>query len=211
MIKKLHFLRQQVSRENSKRPNFCLSDFVSPTSSKIKDFIGGFLVTAGDGIEKLSKEYEDKKDDYNAIMVKALGDRIAEALAEMMHAEVRKKYWGYAKEENLSNEQLIKENYTGIRPAPGYPACPDHTEKSTLFELLEVSKNLKVELTESFAMSPASSVSGLYFSHPESSYFGVGKINKDQVLDYANRKGVAVEDIEKWLGPNLSYSPKKAA
>ena len=211
ILKKLHFLRQQVSRENSKRPNFCLSDFVSPTSSKIKDFIGGFLVTAGDGIEKLSKEYEDKKDDYNAIMVKALGDRIAEALAEMMHAEVRKKYWGYAKEENLSNEQLIKENYTGIRPAPGYPACPDHTEKSTLFELLEVSKNLKVELTESFAMSPASSVSGLYFSHPESSYFGVGKINKDQVLDYANRKGVAVEDIEKWLGPNLSYSPKKAA
>ena len=211
ILKKLHFLRQQVSRENSKRPNFCLSDFVSPTSSKIKDFIGGFLVTAGDGIEKLSKEYENKKDDYNAIMVKALGDRIAEALAEMMHAEVRKKYWGYAKEENLSNEQLIKENYTGIRPAPGYPACPDHTEKFTLFELLEVSKNLKVELTESFAMSPASSVSGLYFSHPESSYFGVGKINKDQVLDYANRKGVAVEDIEKWLGPNLSYSPKKAA
>ena len=169
------------------------------------------MVTAGDGIEKLSKEYENKKDDYNAIMVKALGDRIAEALAEMMHAEVRKKYWGYAKEENLSNEQLIKENYTGIRPAPGYPACPDHTEKSTLFELLEVSKNLKVELTESFAMSPASSVSGLYFSHPESSYFGIGKINKDQVLDYANRKGVALEDIEKWLGPNLSYSPKKAA
>ena len=211
ILKKLHFLRQQVSRENSKRPNFCLSDFVSPTSSKIKDFIGGFLVTAGDGIEKLSKEYDNKKDDYNAIMVKALGDRIAEALAEMMHAEVRKKYWGYAKEENLSNEQLIKENYIGIRPAPGYPACPDHTEKSTLFELLEVSKNLKVELTESFAMSPASSVSGLYFSHPESSYFGVGKINKDQVLDYANRKGVALEDIEKWLGPNLSYSPKKAA
>ena len=211
ILKKLHFLRQQVSRENSKRPNFCLSDFVSPISSKIKDFIGGFLVTAGDGIEKLSKEYENKKDDYNAIMVKALGDRIAEALAEMMHTEVRKKYWGYAKEENLSNEQLIKENYTGIRPAPGYPACPDHTEKSTLFELLEVSKNLKVELTESFAMSPASSVSGLYFSHPESSYFGVGKINKDQVLDYANRKGVALEDIEKWLGPNLSYSPKKAA
>ena len=211
ILKKLHFLRQQVSRENSKRPNFCLSDFVSPTSSKIKDFIGGFLVTAGDGVEKLSKNYENKKDDYNAIMVKALGDRIAEALAEMMHAEVRKKYWGYAKEENLSNEQLIKENYTGIRPAPGYPACPDHTEKSTLFELLEVSKNIKVELTESFAMSPASSVSGLYFSHPESSYFGVGKINKDQVLDYANRKGVALEDIEKWLGPNLSYSPKKAA
>ena len=211
ILKKLHFLRQQVSRENSKRPNFCLSDFVSPTSSKIEDFIGGFLVTAGDGIEKLSKEYENKKDDYNAIMVKALGDRIAEALAEMMHAEVRKKYWGYAKEESLSNEQLIKETYRGIRPAPGYPACPDHTEKTTLFKLLEVSKNLKVKLTESFAMSPASSVSGLYFSHPDASYFGVGKINKDQVLDYANRKGVTPEYIEKWLGPNLSYSPKKAA
>ena len=211
ILKKLHFLRQQVSRENSNRPNFCLSDFVSPTSSKIEDFIGGFLVTAGDGIEKLSKEYEDKKDDYNAIMVKALGDRIAEALAEMMHAEVRKKYWGYAKEENLSNEQLIKETYRGIRPAPGYPACPDHTEKTTLFELLEVSKNLKVKLTESFAMSPASSVSGLYFSHPDASYFGVGKINKDQVSDYANRKGVTLKYIEKWLGPNLSYSPKKAA
>ena len=211
ILKKLHFLRQQMSRENSKRPNFCLSDFISPTSSKIEDFIGGFLVTAGDGIEKLSKEYENKKDDYNAIMVKALGDRIAEALAEMMHAEVRKNYWGYAKEENLNNEQLIKENYVGIRPAPGYPACPDHTEKSTLFELLEVSKNLKVKLTESFAMSPASSVSGLYFSHPEASYFGVGKINKDQVTDYATRKGVELEDVEKWLGPNLSYSPKKAA
>ncbi len=211
ILRKLHFLRQQVNRENSKRANFCLSDFVSPVSSRIKDFIGGFLVTAGDGIEKLSKEYENKKDDYNAIMVKALGDRIAEALAEMMHAEVRKKYWGYAKEENLSNEQLIKETYRGIRPAPGYPACPDHTEKSTLFELLEVSKNLKVKLTESFAMSPASSVSGLYFSHPDASYFGVGKINKDQVLDYAKRKGVAVEEVEKWLGPNLSYSPKKAA
>ena len=169
------------------------------------------MVTAGDGIEKLSKEYENKKDDYNAIMVKALGDRIAEALAEMMHAEGRKKYWGYAKEENLSNEQLIKETYRGIRPAPGYPACPDHTEKTTLFELLEVSKNLRVKLTESFAMSPASSVSGLYFSHPDASYFGVGKINKDQVLDYAKRKGVALEEIEKWLGPNLSYSPKKAA
>ena len=144
-------------------------------------------------------------------MVKALGDRIAEALAEMMHVEVRKKYWGYAKEENLSNDQLIKEIYRGIRPAPGYPACPDHTEKTTLFELLEVSKNLKVKLTESFAMSPASSVSGLYFSHPDASYFGVGKINKDQVSDYANRKGVTLEYIEKWLGPNLSYSPKKAA
>ncbi len=211
ILKKLHFLRQQVNRENSKRPNFCLSDFVSPISSRIQDFIGGFLVTAGDGIEKLSKEYENKKDDYNAIMVKALGDRIAEALAEMMHADVRKEYWGYAKKENLNNEELIKESYIGIRPAPGYPACPDHTEKSTLFELLEVSKNLKVKLTESFAMSPASSVSGLYFSHPDASYFGVGKINKDQVADYANRKGVTIEEIEKWLGPNLSYSPKKAA
>ncbi len=211
VIKTLHFLRQQINRSSSKRPNFCLADFISPASSKINDYIGGFLVTAGDGVEKLAKKFENEKDDYNAIMVKSLGDRIAEGLAEMIHLQVRKKFWGYAKKENFSNLELIKENYVGIRPAPGYPACPDHTEKTTLFNLLQVSKNLKVNLTESFAMSPSSSVSGLYFSHPKSSYFGVGKINKDQVMDYAKRKGVALEEAEKWLGPNLSYSPKKAA
>ena len=144
-------------------------------------------------------------------MVKSLGDRIAEALAEMIHMFVRKNYWGYSKKENLKNEDLIKECYDGIRPAPGYPACPDHTEKKTLFKLLNVDKNLKINLTESFAMSPSSSVSGFYFSRPSSSYFGIGKINKDQVNDYAKRKGIPVEEVEKWLGPNLGYSPKKAA
>jgi 5-methyltetrahydrofolate--homocysteine methyltransferase len=211
ILETFHFLRQQIDRSNSKRPNFCLADFISPETSKIKDYIGGFLVTSGDGIEKLSKKYESEKDDYNAIMVKALGDRIAEGLAEMMHLEVRRNLWGYAKKENLTNEELIKESYVGIRPAPGYPACPDHTEKITLFNLLKVSENLKVKLTESFAMYPTSSVSGFYFSNPESSYFGIGKINKDQALDYAKRKGVSLDEVEKWLGSNLGYAPKKAA
>ena len=210
-ISKFHFLRQQVNRSNSTRPNFSLSDFIAPISSKVEDYIGGFLVTAGDGIEKLSEKFESKKDDYNSIMIKSIGDRIAEALAEMIHQKVRKTYWGYDKNENFSNQDLISELYKGIRPAPGYPACPDHTEKQTLFDLLGVSENLKVDLTESFAMKPASSVSGLYFSHPDSAYFGIGKINRDQVVDYANRKGVTIEQVEKWLGPNLSYSPKKAA
>ena len=178
---------------------------------KIKDYIGGFLVTAGQEIENISKKFESKKDDYNSILVKSLGDRIAEALAEMMHQKVRTVLWGYAKNEKLTNEQLITENYVGIRPAPGYPACPDHTQKETLFKLLDVNNNLKVKLTESYAMTPSSSVSGLYFSNPESSYFGVGKINKDQVIDYAKRRGISVEEAEKWLGPSLSYSPKKAA
>ena len=210
-ISKFHFLRQQVNRSNSTRPNFSLSDFIAPISSKVEDYIGGFLVTAGDGIEKLSEKFESQKDDYNSIMIKSIGDRIAEALAEMIHQKVRKTYWGYDKNENFSNQDLISELYKGIRPAPGYPACPDHTEKQTLFDLLGVSENLKVDLTESFAMKPASSVSGLYFSHPDSAYFGIGKINRDQVVDYANRKGVTIEQVEKWLGPNLSYSPKKAA
>ncbi len=211
IVTKLHFLRQQVNRKNSERPNFCLSDFIAPISSKKDDYLGAFAVTAGKGIEKLSKQFEKNKDDYNSILVKSLGDRIAEALAEMFHLKVRKNFWAYSKNEKLSNEELIKEKYSGIRPAPGYPACPDHSEKITLFKLLGVEKNLKISLTESFAMTPASSVSGFYFSHPESSYFGIGKINKDQVKDYASRKGVSIELAEKWLGPNLSYSPKKAA
>ncbi len=211
ILTKFHFLRQQVNRKKSERPNFCLSDFIAPLSSEKEDFLGAFAVTAGKGIEKLSKDFEKEKDDYNSILVKSLGDRIAEALAEMLHLKVRKKFWAYSKSEKLSNEQLIKENFIGIRPAPGYPACPDHSEKMTLFKLLEVENNLKISLTESFAMTPASSVSGFYFSHPESSYFGVGKINKDQVKDYASRKGISIEIAEKWLGPNLSYSPKKAA
>ena len=211
ILNKFYNLRQQVSRKNSKRANFCLSDFVAPSNLNIKDYIGGFLVTAGPEIEKIYSEFERKKDDYNSILVKSLGDRIAEALAEMMHQKVRTDLWGYDKNENLTNEQLIKENYIGIRPAPGYPACPDHTQKETLFKLLEIKNNIKVKLTESFAMSPSSSVSGLYFSNPKASYFGVGKINKDQVIDYAARRGISVEEAEKWLAPNLSYSPKKAA
>ncbi len=167
------------------------------------------MVTAGSGIETLSKEYENKNDDYNSILVKSLGDRIAEGLAEMLHSSVRKNYWGYAPKESLTNSDLISEKYIGIRPAPGYPACPDHTEKETLFELLNVEKNLKVKLTESFAMTPASSVSGLYFSNPMASYFGVGKIYKDQVESYAKRKGLPINLIERWLGPNLGYSPSK--
>jgi len=208
---KFHFLRQQMNRTNSTRPNFCLADFVAPQSSEIPDYLGGFLVTAGKGIEDLSNFFERKKDDYNSILIKSLGDRLAEGFAEKMHKDVRSNFWGYSTNEDFTNEELIKEKYIGIRPAPGYPACPDHTEKKKLFELLDVSNNLRVKLTESFAMTPASSVSGLYFSNPNSSYFGLGKINKDQVEDYANRKGVSLAEAEKWLGPNLSYTPKKAA
>ena len=211
ILDKFYNLRQQVSRKNSKRANFCLSDFIAPSNLKIKDYIGGFLVTAGSEIEKISSEFEGNKDDYNSILVKSLGDRIAEALAEMMHQRVRTDFWGYDINEKLNNNQLINEDYIGIRPAPGYPACPDHTQKETLFKLLDINNNLKVKLTESFAMSPSSSVSGLYFSNPKASYFGVGKINKDQVIDYASRRGISVEEAEKWLAPNLSYSPKKAA
>ena len=208
VLNKLFFLRQQINRKNSDRPNMCLADFIAPIGVK-KDYIGGFLVTAGSGIEDLSSEYENKNDDYNSILVKSIGDRFAEGLAEMLHASVRKKYWGYNPKESLKNSDLISEKYIGIRPAPGYPACPDHTEKETLFSLLNVKENLKIKLTESYAMSPASSVSGLYFSNPMSSYFGVGKIYKDQIEDYAKRKGLGVDIIEKWLGPNLGYSPSK--
>ena len=208
VLNKLFFLRQQINRKNSDRPNMCLADFIAPIGVK-KDYIGGFLVTAGSGIEDLSSEYENKNDDYNSILVKSIGDRFAEGLAEMLHASVRKKYWGYNPKESLKNSDLISEKYVGIRPAPGYPACPDHTEKETLFSLLNIKENLKIKLTESYAMSPASSVSGLYFSNPMSSYFGVGKIYKDQIEDYAKRKGLGVDIIEKWLGPNLGYSPGK--
>jgi 5-methyltetrahydrofolate--homocysteine methyltransferase len=199
----LHFLRQQNQKAPG-LPNYCLSDFVAPLESGREDYIGGFAVTAGIGIETLLEKYERDHDDYNSIMVKALADRLAEAFAERMHERVRKEFWPYAADENLLNEQLIKEAYQGIRPAPGYPACPDHTEKETLFNLLDATK-IDIELTESYAMYPASSVSGFYFSHPESKYFPVGKINKDQVLDYALRKDMSVEEVEKWLSPVLSY------
>ncbi|RYC71937.1 methionine synthase [Spirosoma sordidisoli] len=199
----LHFLRQQNQKAPG-LPNFCLADFVAPLDSGREDYIGGFAVTAGIGIEALLEKYERDHDDYNSIMVKALADRLAEAFAERMHERVRKEFWPYATNETLSNDELIKEKYQGIRPAPGYPACPDHTEKATLFELLDANK-IGIELTESFAMYPASSVSGFYFSHPESKYFAVGKISKDQVLDYAMRKDMPVDEVERWLSPVLGY------
>jgi len=201
-ISTFHFLRQQGKKAPGV-PNLSLVDFLNPNEF---DFIGGFAVTTGIGIEKLIEQYKSDHDDYNEIMVKALADRLAEAFAELMHEKVRKELWGYDAGEGLTNEELIKEKYLGIRPAPGYPACPDHTEKRTLFDLLEVEKNTGIELTDSFAMYPASSVSGLYFSHPESRYFGLGKIERDQVKDYAARKEMSVEATEKWLAPNLNYS-----
>ncbi|MFK7953762.1 MAG: methionine synthase [Ekhidna sp.] len=195
-----HFLRQQ-GKKASGIPNLSLADFVAPEN----DFLGGFAVTTGIGIEKLIEEHKSNHDDYKEIMVKALADRLAEAFAELMHRKVRTELWGYSKNENLTNDDLIKEKYQGIRPAPGYPACPDHTEKRLLFDLLEVEKNTGIKLTESFAMYPASSVSGFYFSHPESKYFGLGKIGKDQVHNYAERKQMSIEEVEKWLSPNLNY------
>ncbi|HYV92308.1 MAG TPA: methionine synthase [Chitinophagales bacterium] len=199
-----HFLRQQNQKAAGQK-YLSLADFISPKSENKRDFIGFFAVTAGIGIEKLIEQFDHDHDDYNSILIKALADRLAEGFAETLHELVRKEYWGYAKDEKLSSDDLISEKYQGIRPAPGYPACPDHTEKRKLFDLLEAEKKAGITLTESFAMYPASSVSGFYFSHPESKYFGVGKIEKDQVEDYANRKGVSVEEVEKWLSPNLSY------
>ena len=200
----IHTLRQQSEKAKGE-PHYALSDFIAPKASGIPDYFGGFAVTTGIGCDELVAEFEKQHDDYNSIMVKALADRLAEALAERMHERVRKEYWSYAVEERLSNEELIKEKYTGIRPAPGYPACPDHTEKHILFDLLNAEKATGIRLTENFAMYPTAAVSGFYFSHPESRYFGVGKINKDQVLDYAKRKNMSIEEAERWLAPNLAY------
>lgn len=200
----LHFVRQQSEKAEGQHYH-CLADFIVPKEANATDYIGGFAVTAGIGIEPLIEQYERDHDDYHSIMIKAIADRLAEAFAERMHELVRKEYWGYDRNEQLSNEQLIKEEYRGIRPAPGYPACPDHTEKSTLFRLLDAEKHAGIMLTESFAMYPTAAVSGYYFSHPESKYFGVGKIQKDQVEEYAKRKGESVEYVEKWLAPNLGY------
>lgn len=199
-----HFLRQQSEKAEGQTYN-CLADFVAPEETGTTDYIGGFAVTAGAGIEALVEAYEKDHDDYNSIMIKAIADRLAEALAEKMHELVRKEYWGYAKTETLSTEDLIKEEYQGIRPAPGYPACPDHTEKRLLFDVLDAEKATGIHLTESFAMYPTAAVSGFYFAHPQSKYFGLGKINKDQVEEYAKRKGVDVAYVEKWLSPNLGY------
>lgn len=199
-----HFLRQQ-GKKGTNIPNMSLADFVAPKDSNLQDYLGGFAVTAGIGIEKMIEDFEADHDDYNSILVKAVADRLAEAFAELMHKKVRKELWGYASEESLNNEELIKEAYHGIRPAPGYPACPDHTEKQTLFDLLEAEKHTGISLTESFAMYPASSVSGFYFANPKASYFGLGKIYKDQVEGYAKRKGLPLEQVERWLAPNLGY------
>lgn len=200
----LEFLRQQVKKAPG-QPNLSLADFIAPAESGKTDYIGGFAVTTGVGIEKWLDKFKAEHDDYNSIMLKALADRLAEAFAELMHERVRKEFWGYATEEHLSNEDLIKEAYAGIRPAPGYPACPDHTEKWKLFDLLNATENTGITLTESLAMYPASSVSGWYFANPEGKYFGLGKIEKDQVTDYAARKNWTVEEAEQWLRPNLEY------
>jgi 5-methyltetrahydrofolate--homocysteine methyltransferase len=206
----LHTLRQQMAREPGK-PNIALADFVAPKESGRADYLGGFAVTAGIGEEDVARRFERANDDYAKIMVKALADRLAEAFAEALHEKVRKELWAYAPGERLSNEELIAEAYRGIRPAPGYPAQPDHTEKETLFRLLDAGKATGIKLTESYAMWPAAAVSGLYFSHPESRYFGVGKIGRDQVADYAARKGWSVEEAERWLAPILNYDPKRVA
>ncbi len=197
-------LRQQ-SQKSANLPNISLSDYIAPKETGLKDYIGGFAVTAGIGIEKWIEKFDSEHDDYNKIMLQALADRLAEAFAELMHKRVRTEFWGYDVSEKLANEDLIHEKYRGIRPAPGYPACPDHTEKTTLFEILDAEKNTGIKLTESLAMYPASSVSGLYFAHPKSKYFGVGKIGKDQVEDYAKRKGLSLKDAERWLSPALNY------
>jgi 5-methyltetrahydrofolate--homocysteine methyltransferase len=209
-IATLHTIRQQMMREQG-RANMALADFVAPGDSGRPDYLGGFVVTTGHGEEPHIKRFEADKDDYSAILLRALADRLAEAFAERLHARVRQEFWGYAPDENLSNEQLVAEAYRGIRPAPGYPAQPDHTEKGTLFPLLEAESRAGVQLTESFAMWPGSAVSGFYFSHPESRYFGVGKIEKDQVQDYARRKGWPVEVAERWLAPLLNYDPRAKA
>ncbi len=203
-IHTFHFLRQQIHKEKGD-PSFSLADFVAPKDSGVRDYMGFFAVTSGIELDKLVKTFEKNHDDYQSIMTKALADRLAEAFAELMHEEVRKKYWGYAVSESLSVQNLIAEEYRGIRPAPGYPACPDHTEKNTLFELLQAQKNASITLTENYAMLPASSVSGFYFAHSQAKYFAVGRIEKDQVEDYARRKNMDIRTAEKWLAPNLNY------
>ena len=195
-------------KSSSKKPNYALSDFIAPVEKNINDYIGAFVVTSGIGLEKHIERYDQNNDVYNSILLKAIADRLAEAFAEKLHEIVRKEIWAYEPNENLNNEDLIKEKYIGIRPAPGYPSCPDHTEKETIWKLLDAEKNTGVSLTESFAMLPASSVSGLYFSHPESCYFGLGKIEIDQVKDYAKRKKIDLKTTEKWLAPNLNYERK---
>jgi len=204
-IATFHTLRQQAPRSDGK-PNFALADFIAPLSSGRPDFLGGFVVTAGLGASDLCRHFLMKHDDYNRIMTEALADRLAEAFAEYMHKRARE-FWGFGSNESLTTEDLIHERYRGIRPAAGYPACPDHTEKVTLFRLLDATALTGVSLTENFAMSPGASVSGLYFAHPQAKYFNVGRLGRDQVEDYAKRKDLPVAEVERWLAPNLAYEP----
>jgi len=198
-----HFLRNQ--QEKDEKDNLCLSDFVAPKKSGVTDYIGGFAVTAGLGIENKIKEFKNANDDYSAFMLKILADRLAEAFAEVLHLKVRKEIWAYDKDEDISMDELHLGKYRGIRPAPGYPACPDHTEKAELFKILNANENTGISLTETFMMDPAASVCGWYFANPNSKYFTVGKVNKDQVKDYSKRKKISIEEAEKWLGTVVAY------
>ena len=200
----LHQIRQQIQKPGASEELASLADFIAPKETGLTDYIGAFAVTTGIGADELAADYEAQHDDYNAIMVKALADRLAEAFAEHLHHRVRTEHWGYAADETLDNESLIKEKYRGIRPAPGYPACPDHTEKGSLFKLLNVTENIGLELTSSYAMTPAAAVSGWYFGHPDAKYFNTGKIAPDQVESLAQRKGLSVPDLERWLTPILN-------
>ena len=206
VIATLHTLRQQMKKTREGQSNTALSDFIAPKGTP--DWIGGFAVTAGHGELEIARNFKARGDDYNAILATALADRLAEAFAEALHKRVRRELWGYAPDEDLDINGLIAEKYKGIRPAPGYPAQPEHTEKWTLFDLLDARARTGMELTESLAMTPPASVSGLYFAHPKSHYFGVGKIEKDQVADYARRKGWTVDEAERWLSPILNYIPQ---
>jgi 5-methyltetrahydrofolate--homocysteine methyltransferase len=206
----LHNLRQQAEKKRGGY-NQCLSDYVAPKDTGIADYVGLFAVSGGIGCDEKAAEFEAEHNDYEAIMLKALADRFAEAFAETLHEMVRKEEWGYAPDEDLDNEALIREKYQGIRPAPGYPACPEHTEKGTIWELLKPSEAIGLDLTSSYAMTPTAAVSGMYFAHPESKYFGIGSVGRDQVEDYAKRKGWSIEEAEKWLAPNLGYDPEDFA
>ena len=207
VLTQLHCLRQQADKP-VERPDFCLADFIAPKDSRVEDWIGAFAVTAGIGIDAHIERFQKDYDDYSAILLKALADRLAEAFAECLHKRVRLEHWGYAQDESLDNDALIAEKYRGIRPAPGYPACPDHTEKGTLFWILDATAKAGITITENFAMVPTAAVSGWYFSHPKSQYFVVGKISREQVLDYAERKGWTLLQAERWLAPNLDYDPE---
>ena len=200
-------LRQQ-GKKSGKKPHMCLADFVAPKGTP--DWVGGFAVTTGPEVHDIADRYKADGQDYDSIMVQSLGDRIAEAFAEALHARVRRSLWGYASDERLENDDLIAEKYRGIRPAPGYPACPDHTEKPKIFDLLQATEHTGLKLTESCAMWPAAAVSGMYFAHPEAQYFGIGRLGPDQVTDYARRKDMDLAEMEKWLAPSLGYTPGRA-